>query len=703
VVDQTWGDELFADGATAYGPNPNLYVKVQPWSTQPETTTGYSLRVTNGALTDIFQQALGQSSGVGGAIPQPLSGAGFGADGDAAWFVERQNERANSNVSFAPALYAINGTPDFDSFKQFGICSHVSGGTLVTNTGLGRPGDYYEDVSGLFLIEEKETATRHRVLLLRLAAGAITVLGDEEVQETDEIHAQGNAFDFFRPGALRLNVQEVGVQRRVRAYRTDLTGVERQLFGTGFFTLSGLADGRCGFGLQTRRITSEGCDCVGVCNLFTIRDSGNTELIFADTFERSQPRLGRDVSSGVLTGHSIGTAWAGDGETGSSNVIRCQLRRDTATADRVVAGEQNTGSNSGTGRPGFHIHQIPPSGTEQRYQATLVRLNQDLSTRTRMGILSRLTIREQGTTGIFDCSGTRPSSSQINGRNKTGYAVSVLYDASASPVWSLEIRHFEPATSIAYEGQVLATADLTTAGLSIGTAFTLDVETRNFDGDQFGQGTFVALIVKVDSVQITPTPENLAGIQEQDGYLVDTRSAATGTRGASGIFLTVDAQSTGGPLVAAGAFQALTLTDPPVIRPDEQASVPVSAEADTASGSLTIPLDATVRETVKAGYWRHTFEGGKEQTIANQAIGRRVWQVSAVMERDQWEALTALLSANGGHTPFSWTHPYTGEAHTVLFGDDTMSFAENGEADYGYNASFELVEVFSAQTYNPEL
>lgn len=702
MVDQTWGDELFEDGATAYGPNPNLYVKVQPWSTQPETTTGYSLRSGVGVLTSNYQELLGVATGAAGPVLGLLAGGAAPSAGDATWFLERQNERANSNVAVAPSLLALAGEPDFDSFKQFGVCSHVSGGTLVTNAGLGRVSDYYSGVSGLFLIEEKETATRHRVVLLRLTSGSISVIGDEEVRVTDSIHAQGSAADFFRPTALRLHVEEDGANRRVRAFRTDLSGVERQLFGSGYITVSSLADGRCGFGLQSLRTSSEGCESVGLASLFTIRDAANTELLFADTFERAQRKLGRDTTEGGRSGTSIMSAWAGDGETGSNNLSRCILRRDTSTADRVIAGEQNDLANSGVGNLGFHVHQIPPLSTEQRYQATFVRLNQDATIPTRMGLISRLTIRERGSTGIFDCSGTRPAG-EINGRNKTGYSVSVRHDPASTPVWLLEVRHYAPETDLTYAGDLLATADLTSFSLAVGTAFSLDVETRNFDGDRFGEGSFVALVVKVNASQVTPVAENIPGVAEQDDFIVDTRSVATGTRGASGVFLTSESLSATGALVAVSQFQALTLTQPPVPRPDEQATVAVSPEAASASGSLTIPLSAVVDERVRPTYWRHTFESGKEQTIANQTISRRVWQVSAVMQRQEWEALSALLSSNGTHTPFAWTHPYTGEAFTVLFGEDQINFRENGEQDYGYSASFELVQVFAQQTFNPEL
>ena len=698
MVDQRWGDESYADGTPAYGDWPNLYVRIQPWSTQPETTTGKSLRVTNGELVDIYQGLLGQSEGVAGIVRQPISGGGTGVAGDGAWLVERQNQIANSNVSFAPALYPIVGTPDFDSFKQFGVCSHVSGGTAVT-TGVGTS-HYYTNVDGLFLIEEKQSATRHFVLLLRVQAGAITVLGNEEVRVTDSVHAQGNAFDFFRPAALRLNVQEVGAARRVRAYRTDLTGVEKQLFGTGFFTVTGLADGRCGFGIQTRRTSSEGCDSVGVCNLFTIRNEDNTALLFADTFERAQPGLQEALSDGLDFGRSLMSSWVGDEATAGQSSVRAQLRRDTVTANRVTTGEVNT--SPATGRPGFHLQQIAPTSTEQRNAAVFTRLNQDISITSRMGVLSRLTIQPIAGSGNVEAQGTLVSG-QIYGRNKSGYATSVVYDPAATPVWSLEIRHFAMQTALGYEGDVLATADLTSFSLSVGTAFTLDVETRNFDGDVFGQGAFVAILSKVNATPVLPVAENSAGLLTQGNSLVDTRSAATGTRGGVGFFVATQSQSATGELVAISSFQALAVTDPPVIRPDEQESVPISAEAASASGSLTIPLDATVQEDVKRGYWLHTFESGKQQTIANQGLSRRVWRVSAVMTSDQWEALTSLLAANGVHTPFSWQHPYTKASHTVLFGQDEIRFQENGSADYGYNASFELIEVFTQQTYNPEL
>lgn len=75
------------------------------------------------------------------------------------------------------------------------------------------------------------------------------------------------------------------------------------------------------------------------------------------------------------------------------------------------------------------------------------------------------------------------------------------------------------------------------------------------------------------------------------------------------------------------------------------------------------------------------------------------------MERADWEALDTLWESNGAHTPFNWTHPYTGASYVVLFGDDSLTFDEQFVAAGAaiYSVSFTLDEVFAQSTYNPEL
>lgn len=700
MPEQYWGDEAFDDGSPVYGSSPQLYIPIEPWSTSPETTTGRSLRVADGTLFDGIQQLANRTDGLATSVRNS------GTAGDAVWVVERQNVVSDSDVLMSPSLVPLAGTPDNDTFKHFGVCSHVSGGTL---TSAGED-EYYTGVTGYFLIEEKQSAASHRVLLLELSSGSITVLGNQQVQEVDAQHASGNAFDFFPPRELRLTVEDAGGgQQRVRAYRKVFGAREVQLFDGSAFLRTALADGRCGFGIQSRRTSSGGCDSTGACNSFTIRDYAKTGVVFSDSFARTQRIAARGLTDGTTEGRSLAQAWAGDLQTqsglGTGRWFAGQLLRDTGTAGRAVTGN-DVGSPQLTEWPGYMIRQDSSRERAQRLQVTAVRLNQDTNTRTETGVLMRFNVlRTSGGLGMVELRGRNPSTTKRFGYYRTGYAIYIVHDTSATPAWQLEIRHHNGSTSISYEGDVIATADLTSLGLSIGVSFVFDIEIRNFDGTAIGQGGFVSILTKVNATTITPTPAaEYSGVAVVDSYLVDTRSEATTEAGGWGLYHCPDAIGAG-DLVGFLDFASLTLTDPPTISPEEQASVTINAETYGATGTLTLTPEATIRESIVTAPTVHRMESGKTQVIARQPRGRRRWECSAVMERADWEALDTLWGSNGAHTPFNWTHPYTGASYVVLFGDDSLTFDEQFVAGGAavYSVSFTLDEVFAQSTYNPEL
>jgi len=697
VPEQYWGDEAFDDGSPVYGSSPQLYISIEPWSTSPETTTGRSLRVADGTLFDGIQQLANRTDGLAASVRNS------GTAGDAVWVVERQNVVSDSDVLMSPSLVPLSGTPDNDTFKHFGVCSHVSGGTLI-NAGTGGDDEYYTGVTGYFLIEEKQAAANHRVLLLELSSGSITVLGNQQVREFDPEHASGNAFDYFPPRDLRLSVEDAGGgQQRVRAYRKVFGAREVQLFDGSTFLRTSLADGRCGFGIQSRRTSSGGCESTGTCNLFTIRDYAKTAVAFSDSFARTERSAARPLDDGTTFGRTLAQAWVGDLQ--SVEVFRPfagQLLRDTGTAGRAVTGN-NVATQSGEW-PGYMIRQDSSRERGQRLQVTAVRLNQDTNTRTETGVLMRFNLQRFSNEQV-DARGRNPASGLRYGYYKTGYAIYIVHDTSATPTWQLEIRHHNGNTTLAYEGDVIATADLTALALSIGVSFVFDIEIRNFDGTAIGQGGFVSILTKINAVTITPTPTaGYDGVAVVDNFLVDTRSEATTEAGGWGLYHCPDAIGTG-DLVGFLDFAPLTLTDPPIISPEEQASVTINAETYGATGTLTLTPEATIRESIVTTPTVHRMESGKTQVIARQPRGRRRWECSAIMERADWEALDTLWESNGAHTPFNWTHPYTGASYVVLFGDDSLTFDEQFVAAGAaiYSVSFTLDEVFAQSTYNPEL
>lgn len=696
-INQYWGDDLFTDGATTnYGTNPNLYLGIEPWTVQPETTTLSSLRVGNGELYDGYQRDAGASSGLAGFAST------IGISDFAGWCVERTVIGDDFSVSMTPSIVTFSGLPDFDTYRQFGVCSHVTGGTLV------QPGgdptfEYRTAISGYFLIETKETATRHRIFLMKIAAGVITVFGNEEVRVTDPVHAAGHAFQYYRPTRLRLTVDTTGASALLNGYRTTDAGQEVQLFGGQITVGTPLADGRCGFGAQTRRTSSGGHDGVGVASVFAIRSSDESTRHFVDRFERLQPRAAAARTDGAaLAGHSLMSRWSGDGKSRLSSLFQgAEYLVRGASADQA-----ETGATQGTSTdwPGFYIRQSPPITTEQHVAANIIRLNVDTGTRSETGVLLRLT-PQAFVSGEIDMRARFTAGSNFYaGYYKLGYAVFVVHDTGSTPVWELQIRHYRGTTDSNYRGDLIATADLTGASLVVGTAFELDVEIRNFDGDSFGQGRYVAIVSKINTAIVTPVAEAVNGIIETDDFLVDTRTNATGSVGGIGLFFNPNARGSA-DMVAFLDFSEKALTDPPRIDPDEQASVSISAETAGVSGTLATSVEVTVGESSRSASILHRFESGKVQPIRMQAQSRKMYDVSAVMENAEWEALSALIGSNGNSIPFNWTHPYTDEALVVLFVEDSLRLdgqhVEDGRTVY--TVSFQLERLFAQTTFNPQV
>ena len=172
MPEQDWGTETW--GGSAVLGTMGAYANLLPWSTSPEGTTGYLLKVDDGELFDGYQFSRSETSGF--AAARLRSGAGDFA----CWSVVRRAQESEAEVRLVPSLEVLSGQPSNDTFRQFGVCSHVSGVTTLTPGG-ELADRYHEDVNGYFLVETKNAAGRHRVLLLELTLGSITVLGSENV------------------------------------------------------------------------------------------------------------------------------------------------------------------------------------------------------------------------------------------------------------------------------------------------------------------------------------------------------------------------------------------------------------------------------------------------------------------------------------------------------------------------------------------
>ena len=521
---------------------------------------------------------------------------------------------------------------------------------------------------------------------------------------TDSTHRPNPVLGFYQPRPLRLVVTEDGSGADINCYRTDARGNDRLLFGGTVTRGTRLADGWSGFGLQTVRTDSNSCTSVGVAHEFSIADPSSGAYQWVDRFERLQRRAARPLTDGNVTGTSLAQGWFGDEQGLDTAQV---YSRSTLYYDGLVGEEAVFGLDIGgvsTEWPGFHLRQHPPRTREQHFSVDITRENQQTSIRCEMGLLLRFTA-QAFPSGLIDTRGRFPASPTVRaGYYKEGYAVYVVHDTSATPVWQLEVRHFRGTTNQQYQGTLLATADLTALGLSVGTSFNLDAEIRNFDGNSYGVGTFVSIAVEINSTAITPVAEDLNGIIEIDDELIDFRSAATQDAGGVGLYMIPDSLGLAA-LVAADNFTEEALTVPPLTDPSEQLSVSIPAEADGKSGALPGTLDARINEDRDGAARAFDTESGLRSTAAFQPASRRSWRVQATFEEADWAALIALFEANGTQTPFDWTHPYTSEALVVFFDQEEIEFRDerllNGSVVY--STSLTLVEAFSSTVFNSEL
>lgn len=696
--------ETFADGATTggpgpYGTSPDAYYSVVPW-TSPEGTTGQSLRVAAGVPYDGYQRLI--SPGVGACAMARNGGQGD----DACWILERTTIQTDVEVSLVPALRMAAGAADNQSFRQFGVCAYAGGGTL---TGSGAD-ESFGPVSGYFLIETKNASARHRMLLLEVAAGSITVLGSEDVRDTDPIHAAGTAADFFPPRPLRLVVAGNGGSGvNIDCFRTTAAGNETRLFGATISRGTALDPGRCGFGVQSRFTQSSGGQPVGLAEVFKIASDDGSTRYWVDEFRRLQPAAGRDVTDGSRAGRSLASAWIGDGESlerPSSNISFQRVVRRGLTGgsplDRVELG--NSSNGDATAWTGYHLSQHPASEPTQRVKCTMERLNVATTTRCEMGVAIRFQCIAFPT-GLIDCRGRfRVPPFKRADYWKHGYSISVVHDTAATPVWSLEVRHFDGFLSENQEAPIIATASLTSLGLAVGTPFDIDVEVSNFDGDRFGQGDFVAISIKVDATVVTPSPNPLLpGVVELDDLLIDTRSVATGEAGGVGFVVIPDALESD-DIVAVESFERATPSAVFDGGIEDQATVAASAENASKSGTLNVGLVGDVQEDDVHEPIVHRMESGKIQPITRHARARKVYSVAGTLTDSEWAQVESLFDANGSVTPFDWTHPFTGETLEVAFVEDSLESRIRHTDPQGsvYQVAWSMERVFGTASFNEE-
>ena len=701
-------DDHFNEGSPVYGDALQRYIGIQPWSTNPETVTGYVLKTGWGHIFD------GRSDVAGSGRAAATTNQASVPDGDRINFVVQRDTEGwtYGSVSYSPELIELDNPYDSDTVRGCGVCARVTAGTLTTPGGGDHSDKYYTDVSGYFFIHGKQTAAKHRLWLLELNAGAITLLQFVDVDTLPGGKDNGaQSDDAELPLPMRIEITDAGGgQVNIKCFRKAFVaggggGVgidEDQVFATLLRTPI-VASGRCGFGLQLAKLQA-GINSTMICQEFRV-DNAST-LHSVDTFERLQPTAGRQLSDPLSrTGESLEVAFTGDsqGEALSSFKHFGHLLRDTP--DRLDAGSTPP---TGSGQVhGWYMSQRIASSVQQHRRLSITVINATTE-EVRAGIHLR---------GIWFPSTFHDFRARVSvgggfrDYRKQGYLCLVKYISGGSPVWELEIRAHQIGGSIisSYRAPLIATVDLTSAGLGLGTAFTLDFEVRNFDGNEFGNGLWPVMRAKINGAVQTPVPNpSISGLSEADDWLIDSRNEAPIDGLGEGLYLDVTAVHAS-QLVRFDTWTEEALTDPPNLGADNEASIVLNAETAALTGTLDTPLSWPV-DVSYGGYepYKHRFEDGQAQIYPRSQQPRREFAVQCAggATTAEREALLAFFDDHKGiEVPFNWTwkrSDFPDEALKVRCLNESLDHVmrwAGGTKDEAYTLM--LGEVLDHVIYNP--
>ena len=136
--------------------------------------------------------------------------------------------------------------------------------------------------------------------------------------------------------------------------------------------------------------------------------------------------------------------------------------------------------------------------------------------------------------------------------------------------------------------------------------------------------------------------------------------------------------------------------------PDNQPSVPVAAETEGKTGTLTTPASWPISEERVVGINSVTFDTGHRATMPVLPKERRFFGVQMLggthAERAAFSAF--FLAHRGTEIPFDWVHPLTKETIAVRFASTSIaSKHRSGVGEGAEDYRFDLIEVFDATTY----
>lgn len=537
-------------------------------------------------------------------------------------------------------IVKTTGTLDSDSFRYWAVLARVSGGSIVDTV----DSEHLLGVDAYLFMLNNTGALGPKWQLLRVNAGAITKLA-EVVATVDVV----NGLIFTQE--MRLDVSDSGGTVQLTGRFNGTLVIQHADGAASRIT----AAGRAGIGAcRERTVTTSGTTrFANVCPYFEVLEGGVT--VVRDEWMRTNLNWARAITeNNGFNGRSLMATWSSEvhGWSGSSQ----PSPRDPGM-NRIRDTLQNA-----------NIRLWPAGNAFTQGRSATFNVDWALGNRT-SGIYLRGTFQSPGT-------------NQAN-----GYRFRVVQNSSGTKEAYLE--RLEDGTG---SGAVLArSVPLTAFTLASTTDFDLTFTVENIGGTGESNGTpRLGCYIDGTLVQFDEVFSAEGALRTSSGLILDQSSK----RVLGGLIegLEFGAHPASGTYV--DTWVEATPTDTG-IDPDDEDSVPVSAECDGKTGTFTIPYDWPVetRRTLRAAAL--TYENKSVQRVLLSPRERRVWTIhaQAATTAEKADLRTFWDDHDGMEIPFDFADPESpsGELVCAHFMTDAL---RDVLVNPGVNSfSFEIEEL----------
>lgn len=630
-------DDTFQEFSSHYGERLASYVRHQPWVTAGDFVTGYD--ITNG-IGDLHNGY----SGAFNTAAFKIQGV-TGTDTRMGALLWRQAYLANAKASLTFKLLTISGPVTLNDFRFAGVCVRVSGGAYSDTTGA----QYVRDTSGYWLMLACNPALasnlRYMWLLLRVNAGAITVL--DFITASLEVSQS-----LVGAHQMSLEVHDVGGNPVLTPAYDGVVIVPLVYTDSSGSKIT--AAGRCGFGMtRDRQYTVPARTLVTIASRFTVFDVDAGSSLLVDDFTRVNTAANPSVTDGnSVTGKVLMSMWTLDVHGPTPWTAGSTQYRDP-------------GQNRIDARGGTHnFSQIAAADLASQSRSVVFRKTANVAYATATGILLR---------GVMSNSATVSN----------GYLFTINY---GSTTYTAVLRRYNSGVST-----TIATADVSSGyGLAAGQSFTLLASVTN-------QGATPRLLMTIDGAGVENWTTLVSGVTTANNVHVLDGTAGAIQSGPAQSIQVIPFSST-----ADGHIYYTAWTDeiaPEITESENEPSLPVGSECDGKTGTLSVPVQMPFEVQMGSRVSEHRYETQHVARIRRDLRFRRRWRFDMSGASDaEKSALWSFWDGHGKEVPFDFVDPEGGETLCAHFADDSLSTQKLAPDAYGY--SFMVEELLDTTTRN---